>query len=148
MTGDDVVRAACAWLGTPHVNGAKIKGIGVDCGQLLIGVAEDCGAIRRGEVVTAPYSNAWHLHRSTPFFEELVKTYCDPVDGLPEPGDYLVYQYGRCVSHGGIYMGNDMVLHAYIDQGVVLSAYHDVMFYDARGRFRLRGVYRLKGMSK
>lgn len=58
MTGDDVVRTARTWLGTPHVNGAKVKGIGVDCGQLLIGVAEDCGAVQRGKVTPAPYSNA------------------------------------------------------------------------------------------
>lgn len=45
-------------------------------------------------------------------------------------------------------MGNNMVLHAYINQGVILSAYNDVMFYDARGRFRLRGIYRLKELSK
>ena len=33
----DMVKEAYTWLGTPHRNFAKIKGVGVDCGMLLIG---------------------------------------------------------------------------------------------------------------
>lgn len=59
-----------------------------------------------------------------------------------ERGDFLLYQYGRCVSHGGIYMGNGIVCHARVEQGVILSSVDDVDFLDACGNSRLRGVYR------
>lgn len=147
ITGKKVVKTAKTWLNTPHVNGARVKGVGVDCGQFLIAVAEESGAVPVGTVNPPPYSNVWHLHRSEPFFERLTQAYCDPVKGDIQAGDYLLYQYGRCVSHGGIYDGNGHVIHAYIRQGVVLSNIDDVMFYDNAGRSRLRGVYRLKGVK-
>ena len=62
-------------------------------------------------------------------------------------GDFLMYQFGRCVSHGGIYIGNNQIIHAVIDQGVILSDLNDVMFLDAYGKSRLRGIYRFKGVK-
>ena len=41
--GKQVARAAMGWLGTPHVNQAKVKWKGVDCGMLLIASLEDAG---------------------------------------------------------------------------------------------------------
>ena len=35
--GEKIAKAAAEWLGTPHINGAKVKGRGVDCGMLLMG---------------------------------------------------------------------------------------------------------------
>lgn len=58
-----------------------------------------------------------------------------------------MYQFGRCVSHGGIYIGNNQIIHAVIDQGVILSDLNDVMFLDAHGKSRLRGIYRFKGVK-
>lgn len=146
-TGKDVVIAAMEWVGTPHINGARVKGVGVDCGQFLIAAGEESGALPVGEINPEPYSNAWHLHRSAPFFENLVKQYCDPVEGEPQAGDYLLYQYGRCVSHGGIYDGDGHVIHAYVNQGVIVTEFDSVMFYDNTGNSRLRGIYRLKGVK-
>ena len=146
--GMEIVEAARTWLGTPHINDARVRGIGVDCGMLLLGATEDAGLIRKDSVEVAPYSNEWHLHHSEEWFLKYIKTYCCQVD--PEeiqPGDFLLYQYGRCVSHAGIYMGDNTVCHAVVQQGVVLSDINDVMFYDAKGRSRLRGVYRYNGGS-
>ena len=39
-------------------------------------------------------------------------------------------------------MGNGIVCHARVEQGVILSSVDDVDFLDARGKSRLRGVYR------
>ena len=38
-TGLDVVRMARTWLGTPYHHQGRVKGAGVDCGGLVIGVA-------------------------------------------------------------------------------------------------------------
>lgn len=144
IDGHKIASAAAGWLGTPHVNGAKVKGRGVDCGMLLIAALEDSGTIKRGDIPVAPYSNEWHLHRSEEWFLRYVKKYCRAVDEMQE-GDFLLYQFGRCISHGGVYLGNGKIAHAVVGQGVILSNIDDVMFIDAKGQPRLRGVYRFGG---
>ena len=146
--GEKIAAAARSWLGTPHVNQARVKGIGVDCGMLLIGALEDAGLIDKGAIKIAPYSNEWHLHHSEEWFLSYVKKYCIPVTETDmDIGDFLMYQFGRCVSHGGIYIGDNQIIHAVIGQGVILSDLNDVMFLDAHGRSRLRGIYRFKGVE-
>ena len=144
--GDKIVQAAMGWLGTPHVNGACVRGRGVDCGHLLAGVVIDAGLITAVDIhLPGSYPHDWHLHKSDEWFLRYVQQYCDKVTDM-QPGDFLVYQYGRCVSHAAIYMGHDTVCHAYVEIGTVLSDIHDVMFCDAQGRSRLRGIYRFKGV--
>ena len=144
MSGKDIAKAACEWIGTPHVNNAKVKGIGVDCGMLLIAALEDSGTIKKDDITIKPYSNEWHLHRDEEWFKSYVEQYCDKVDDL-QVGDFLLYQYGRCVSHGAVYIGNNTVVHALVDRGVILSNINETMFLDAKGKSRLRGIYRYRG---
>lgn len=147
-TGKEIAEAALGWLGTPHVNQARVKGRGVDCGMLLIAALEDSGAIEKGSIQIAPYSNEWHLHHSEQWFLHYVQTYCDEVkeDDMQE-GDFLLYQFGRCISHGAVYVGGGQICHAVVERGVILSSLDDVMLFDAKGRSRLRAVYRFKGVS-
>lgn len=144
MSGKDIAKAACEWIGTPHVNNAKVKGLGVDCGMLLIAALEDSGTIKKDDIKIKPYSNEWHLHRDEEWFKSYVEQYCDKVDDL-QVGDFLLYQYGRCVSHGAVYIGNNTVVHALVDRGVILSNINETMFLDAKGKSRLRGIYRYRG---
>lgn len=141
--GRKIANAALEWLGTPHVNQARVKGKGVDCGMLLIASLEDAGAIVKNGIKVAPYSNEWHLHRSEEWFKSVVETYCEPVHELQE-GDFILYQYGRCVSHGAVYIGDGVVCHSLIDQGCILSNMDEVIFYNALGQSRVRGYYRFK----
>lgn len=143
VNGDKIAKAAMEWIGTPHVNNAKVKGIGVDCGMLLIGALEDSGTIEKDSIEIKPYSNEWHLHRSEEWFLRYVEQHCEKVTDL-KVGDFLLYQYGRCISHGAVYIGNNMVVHALVNQGVILSNLNETMFLDAHGKSRLRGIYRFK----
>ena len=142
--GRKIANAALEYLGTPHVNQAKVKGKGVDCGMLLIAALEGSGAIAKNAIEIAPYSNEWHLHHSEEWFKHYVETYCDKVDELQE-GDFILYQFGRCVSHGAVYVGNGIVCHSIINQGCILSEMNDVMFIDHKGKSRVRGYYRFRG---
>ena len=65
------------------------------------------------------------------------------MDGI-RPGDFLLYKFGRCVSHGGIYTGDGRIIHALVEQGVVMTDINDVMFLTATGESRLHGVYRFR----
>ncbi len=144
--GKKIAEAAQKWLGTPHINNARVKGVGVDCGMLLIGALEDAGIIQKDEIAVKPYSNEWHLHHSDEWFLFYVQAYCKKITPKAmRPGDFLLYQYGRCISHAAVYCGNDTVCHALVKHGVILSDINDVMFFDAHGDSRLRGVYRFNG---
>ena len=142
--GRKIANAALEYLGTPHVNQAKVKGKGVDCGMLLIASLEDAGAVEKDSIEIAPYSNEWHLHHSEEWFKDYIEKYCDKVEELQE-GDFVLYQYGRCASHGAVYVGNGIVCHALVNHGCVLTEMNDVMFLDAHGKSRVRGFYRFRG---
>lgn len=145
--GVKIANAAKTWLGTPYESNAMIKGVGVDCAHLLVGAVIDAGLIQAEDVVIEQYSNEWHLHRSEEKFLHRVMQYADKVEGPLQVGDFMLYQYGRCISHGAIYIGNDMVIHAYVGQGVILSSIRDVMFYDHAHASRFRGAWRYNAMK-
>ena len=53
----DIIRAARAWIGTPYIHQASVKGAGCDCLGLLRGVWRE---LHGGEPETAPpYSPDW-----------------------------------------------------------------------------------------
>lgn len=145
-TGEKIAKAATAWLGTPYANNAMVKGAGVDCSYLLVAAVVDSGLMKADRLQIENYSNEWHLHHSEEKYLKYVQQVADEVkEGSPlEIGDFLLYQYGRCISHGAIYIGKGLVIHAFVDYGVIISKLDDVMFYDKKGRSRLRAVYRYR----
>lgn len=145
--GEKIAAAAYEWVGTPYQDNAMVKGRGVDCAHLLLGCVLDAGLLNCGEVEIGYYSNEWHLHRSEEKFVNNIEQVAEEVQGEPEVGDFLLFQYGRCISHGAVYVGNNEVIHSYIMLGVVKSELTDVMFYDNRGQYRLRKIYRFKGVK-
>lgn len=104
-----ILRAALSWLRTPWHHRARVKGAGVDCAQLLIGVYAEVGLVEAFD--TGEYPPDWMMHRSQERFLEFVKQYCDPVDA-PLPGDLALYFVGRCFSHGAIVTEWPEIIHA------------------------------------
>jgi NlpC/P60 family putative phage cell wall peptidase len=108
-----VVAEARSWIGTPYHMGARVKGAGVDCAQLLVAVYETLALVEPVEL--EPYHPEWFLHRSDELFLAGIAGYCHRVGGLLtkiRPGDIVLYRYGRAVSHGAIAVGADLVVHA------------------------------------
>jgi NlpC/P60 family putative phage cell wall peptidase len=136
-----IVSEAKKWLGTPYHSGANIKGVGVDCGWLLIKVYENAGILPPGECDPGYYSPEWHLHRSEEKYLGWVIKYCKPVDS-PKPGDIALFKFGRCVSHGGIFIGGNKIIHAYTGMGVIMSGMNEALLLDKKGESRLHGMYR------
>ena len=56
-----IVREARSWVRTPYHQQGDIKGIGVDCGMLLVRVFVDTGLCAPFD--PRPYANDWYLHR-------------------------------------------------------------------------------------
>ena len=142
------VDAALGWLGTPYHPGARIKGVGVDCAQLLIAAYEECGFLVQGEADPGPYSHEWHLHRSEEVYLTNLLRFCDPVKYEPMPGDIVMFKFGRCVSHAGIITNYPYLIHAYVGMGVIISRIDDVILCDKHGKSRLAGAYRPNGRKR
>ncbi|SFM09031.1 C40 family peptidase [Pelosinus propionicus] len=139
---NNIVEIAKTYLNTPYHSGAKIKGVGIDCGQLLIAVYEEAGLLKDGECDPGQYSNEWHLHRSEEKYLGWVEKFCDVVTGDPQPGDIATFKFGRCVSHGGIVVEWSTIIHSYVGMGVILSDIREALLQDNKGKSRLYAVYR------
>lgn len=114
---DRIVAEALSWNGTPWRHEQAVKGHGVDCAQFMRSTYVNCGA----EIKPIEhYPSDWHLHRGEERFLNMVSEYCDEIDESElEPGDIMLWRWGRCYSHGGIYLGNRQVIHAVMDEGRV-----------------------------
>ncbi|MGH6834929.1 MAG: hypothetical protein ACREC9_05095 [Methylocella sp.] len=94
-----IVREARSWIRTPYHSQGDIKGIGVDCGMLLVRVFVDTGLVPPFD--PRPYADDWYLHRSEERYLGFIFDRAKEVEN-PLAGDVVVFRYGRCFSHGGI----------------------------------------------
>jgi len=115
-----VVETARSWVGTPYHNCADIKGVGVDCGMLLVRVFVDSGLVAPFD--PRPYPADWHLHRSEEKYLGFVFDRGREV-GDPRAGDVMVMRIGRCYSHGGIVTAAAplTIVHAYFQARRVIE---------------------------
>ncbi|HLH50135.1 MAG TPA: hypothetical protein VKV96_12395 [Roseiarcus sp.] len=122
-----VVAAAREWIGTPYHNCADVKGVGVDCGMLLVRVFVDLGLVEPFD--PRPYAPDWHLHRGEERYLGHLLARAHAV-ARPEPGDIVLFRYGRCYSHGGIVTGGAVgdrgysgltIVHAFHPAKIVLE---------------------------
>jgi NlpC/P60 family putative phage cell wall peptidase len=107
-----VVAEARSWIGTPYHHCAAIKGVGADCGMMIIAVFRAAGLI--ADFDPRPYSPDWHLHHDEERYLDVVLRHAREVDA-PRPGDLMVFRWGRSYAHGGIVTGLDplAIVHAY-----------------------------------
>lgn len=113
-----VMVEALTWLTTPFHDCARVKGHGVDCANLLIGVYANAGII--AEFEPEQYSPQWHMHRSEEKFLKTIERFAHEIPGPPQPGDVVLFQFGRCFSHAAIVVAWPVVIHAYVVRGVEL----------------------------
>lgn len=117
-----IIDESLSWVGTPYHAQAHLKGIGVDCIGLIIGVAKAVGVL--APTYRPPiYSQEWHWHSNEELLQEtltLMQCPCLPV-GQHQPGDMLVFQYGRVSSHVGIVLPEGLLVHAVRDDGRVVA---------------------------
>jgi cell wall-associated NlpC family hydrolase len=113
-----VVQEALSWLRTPYAHMARVKGAGVDCGQLLALVYEAAGVMP--EIIPAEYPHDWHMHKDEERYLAHVEQYAHRIEGPPRPGDIVLYRIGRTISHGAIVTRWPQVIHAYLKAGMVV----------------------------
>ena len=117
-----VVAEAMTWRKTPFHHNARLKGVGVDCANLLVAAYAGAGLLPSLEL--GEYARNWHMHQDEPRFLEEIKRHCDPLPAgeEPLPGDIVMFIYGLHASHGAIVTAWPQVIHAWAKVGkVVLS---------------------------
>ncbi len=125
VTGEQIVRAARDWIGTPYVHQASLKGAGADCLGLLRGIWRE---IYGTEPESVPaYTPDWAEPSGcellwTAATRHLMPKALDEAD----PGDVLLFRMrnGSVAKHLGIAASvgkNTSFVHAYSDHGVLES---------------------------
>jgi cell wall-associated NlpC family hydrolase len=119
-TRSAVVAEALSWARTPYHHAARVKGAGVDCAQLLIGVFVDELALV-DPVDHGDYPRDWMLHRDEERFLGLLTSRAREI-AHPLPGDVVLYKVGRCFAHAAIVIDWPEVIHACSRTGCVVRA--------------------------
>lgn len=131
-TREAVVTEAMSWLHakTPYHHHARIKGVGVDCAQLLCGVFEAVGMVE--PIDTGMYPVDWHMHRSEEMFSGWLEKYgaLQAPDAAHQVGDVFLFKFGRTFSHGAILVADNLLVHSYIGMGVILSTFNEQPLLD------------------
>ncbi len=115
------IAEALSWVGTPFLDCADVKGRsgGVDCAMLLVRSAVDTG--RFPPFDPRPYAPRHMLHRSE---EQFLGWIVDRLGAAevdrPRVGDIVLWQFGRCFSHGAVLVNAAEVCHAYAAAGCTL----------------------------
>ncbi len=119
-SGNDVVRIARGWLGTPYHHQASERGIGTDCLGLVRGVWREL----YGTEAEAPsaYTRDWAEAAARETMLEAASRHL--VAGTPteaSAGDVLIFRLrpGFAAKHAGIVWGSDRMIHAM--EGVAVS---------------------------
>lgn len=114
---DQIVAEARSWLRTPYHHMAMVKGAGVDCAHLIIGVYNTCGLLPLIEPDFYPVD--WHLHRSADIYLNAICEHFEEIDESEiSAGDLATFTFGRCVSHAGIVTEWPVIIHADGKHGV------------------------------
>ena len=115
----ELVECAKTWLLTPFHHEAKVKGHGVDCLQLIIGVYQEAGLLP-DDVQKEVYHYAYdeHLHNADEQYIEALESHGWLEVEFPESGDVVLFKVGKRFSHGAIIVDYPLCIHAYIKLGV------------------------------
>lgn len=157
MNADKLIEAARSWVGTPYHHRARVKGVGADCGQLVIAAHVESGLVPDFE--TGFYTTDWHLHRFEDRYIEFVEQHLrrydefelsidarlidDPAYRAPS-ASVVVFRVGRTYSHGGIVTQWPFFVHAYQPSGIV----EEVSLLNTPMARRPMRVYMFEGLAQ
>ena len=115
-----IVAEALSWIGTKYHHGAALKGVGCDCARLPASVY---GSLCLIPDLKPHYTPDWMLHRDEEAFLGYVTPYAREIEASElQPGDLVIWKFGRTYSHSAIVIDPPTVVHAVIKGGAVILA--------------------------
>ena len=121
MNNNEIINEARSWIGTKWIHGQALKGVGTDCVHFLIAIAKTFNWIPQNYKPPV-YNQDWALHNEESILLKELEKFCYKIESPFQVGDVLTFIFGKCVSHAGIYIGDNKMVHAYIRRGVVESS--------------------------
>lgn len=133
MTRADIIAEARTWIDTPFHHQGRLKGIGVDCAGLIIGIAH---ALKLSDFDCHDYGR----EPTNGQMRMLLEEHMDKAT-MPLPGDALLFAFDVMEQHLGILTDTNTIIHAYEKVGkCVEHRYSDCWVARTRGIYRYRGV--------
>lgn len=124
--GDEIVRRAREWIGTPYIHQASCRGAGSDCLGLVRGLWREIFGAEPEPV--PPYSVDWAKVCRHEQLLEAAERHLDRIlVDEAKPGDILAFRFadGGLAQHLGVLAGctngSPTLIHAYSGHGVVES---------------------------
>ena len=140
MTGADVITEARSWLGTRFHHQGRLKGVGVDCAGLVVGVAEALGLQVQDRTDYTRQPDGTMLQETCD--EQLIRI---PLEDI-RPGDLLLMRFEQEPQHLGIVgdyeFGGLSLIHAYAQARRVVETRLDEVWLS-----RVVGAYRFSGVE-
>jgi cell wall-associated NlpC family hydrolase len=115
-----VVSEARTWLRTPYHHMGRVKGAGCDCAMFPAEVYAAAGVIPP-IVGVDYYPEQWNLHRDAERYLDVVLRYAREVAAPTGPGDFVLWRWGRTLSHGAIVIAWPTIIHSVKPEGVRLD---------------------------
>lgn len=112
-----IVKEAMAWVGTPFVHGASVKGSGCDCLGLIKGVYESVFA-RTAEALPVYPCNFWQDAGWHTLFLNRLRMVAGPSETGPEAGRLLLFAKHGALTHLGIAVDAQSMIHTSADPRV------------------------------
>lgn len=105
VTREQIVAEARTWLKTPFRHQGRVRGVGVDCAGVVVGVAHALGLSTFDHTGYGREPHGGMLKR-------LLDAHLDRVTGEPQPGDVLLMRFEREPQHLAI-VSDLGIIHAY-----------------------------------
>jgi NlpC/P60 family putative phage cell wall peptidase len=120
-TRTEVVAAARSWIGTPFAHQARLKGVGVDCIGLVIGVGRELGFCAPDFDVSGYARNP-----DGKSLMALSRVHMSQISReAMQPGDVVVVRFGDYPQHFGVLAdykhGGLSIVHAAMKSGAVVE---------------------------
>ena len=127
-TPDDIIRAARGWIGTPFHHQGRVKGVGVDCIGLLVGIARELELTDDKGILLADYDQPNYsplpdgMGLKTAVSLRLLEL---PSIGEASRGDVYLFRFQQDPQHVGILSelpdGAPGIIHCYSNSGKVVE---------------------------
>lgn len=127
-----VIDQARTWLGTPWHHQGRLKGAGVDCIGLIVGVARELG------YAVDDYTDYQRFPDGVTMSAELHKQLRPTT--RPMAGDIVCFRITRLPQHVAIITGPNTLIHAYQPYGVVETTIRPSLLERAFGYFTFREI--------
>jgi len=90
---------------------------GCDCTGMIIGALRNLGYLKKYKL--RKYKYDWNLHSKADnhIEEELMKFAKRVPNSLIEPGDILLFRFGKCKAHVGVFIKDVIMAHCWKDGG-------------------------------